>query len=87
MGPNRLTVLLCPRITVDLTTDRSDIAFHFNPRFNENGNKVIVRNSCVNQTWGAEERQLDTFPFVPGMPFEVRHFPLHHQRDPSERRG
>lgn len=61
---------------MDLSTDRSDLAFHFNPRFNENGEQVIVRNSLIDQTWGPEERQLDFFPFTPGNPFEVRHFPL-----------
>lgn len=60
---------------MDLSTDQSDLAFHFNPRFNENGEQVIVRNSLINQKWGPEERQLDFFPFIPGNPFEVRHFP------------
>lgn len=56
-----------------MATDRSDLAFHFNPRFNECGKKVIVRNSFIGQKWGPEERQLDFFPFVEGKPFEVRH--------------
>lgn len=65
-----VTVALWVRITVDLSTDGSDVAFHFNPRFNE---KVIVRNSFIDQRWGREERKLDHFPFIPGQPFEVRH--------------
>lgn len=58
---------------MDLSTDRSDVAFHFNPRFKESGKKVIVRNSFIDQKWGSEERQLDSFPFIEGKPFEVRH--------------
>ncbi|KAG9261633.1 galectin-8-like [Astyanax mexicanus] len=50
----------------------SDIAFHFNPRFNENGKQVIVRNSLMRYAWGPEERELSVFPFTPGKPFEVK---------------
>ncbi|KAK3563187.1 hypothetical protein QTP86_018225 [Hemibagrus guttatus] len=49
-----------------------DFAFHFNPRFDENGIKVIVRNSMVNDVWGAEERTAPSFPFIQGNPFEVK---------------
>lgn len=63
--------LLFFRITVDLKT-ANDLAFHFNPRFNEGGRRVIVRNSCIGTKWGREERELQNFPFVPGQPFEVR---------------
>ncbi|XP_077395893.1 galectin-3b [Festucalex cinctus] len=59
------------KVTVDLSTDR-DLVFHFNPRFNESGRKVIVRNSKINGRWGAEERSLARFPFAPGQPFELR---------------
>ncbi|XP_028995860.1 galectin-3b [Betta splendens] len=59
------------KITVDMNTDR-DLAFHFNPRFNESGKKVIVRNSCIDQRWGKEERELNNFPFVQGQPFEMK---------------
>ena len=48
-----------------------DIAFHFNPRFDEDHKKVIVCNSCIGNKWGREERS-SNFPFVPGQPFEVR---------------
>lgn len=62
--------MLFIRITLDLCTS-SDLAFHFNPRFNEGGGKVIVRNSCIGKKWGKEERELQHFPFVQGQPFEV----------------
>uniref|UniRef100_A0A665UJK4 Galectin n=1 Tax=Echeneis naucrates TaxID=173247 RepID=A0A665UJK4_ECHNA len=59
------------KITLDLST-ANDIAFHFNPRFNESGSKVIVRNSRVGKKWGKEERALQHFPFVQGQPFEIK---------------
>ncbi|XP_054470127.1 LOW QUALITY PROTEIN: galectin-3b [Anoplopoma fimbria] len=60
------------KITVDLSTHQ-DLAFHFNPRFNENGRKVIVRNSCLGKKWGKEERDLSgNFPFAPGQQFEMK---------------
>lgn len=36
------------------TVDSHDLAFHFNPRLNEN---VIVRNTYQNGQWGEEERE------------------------------
>ncbi|XP_019733232.1 galectin-3b isoform X3 [Hippocampus comes] len=59
------------KVTVDLSTD-CDLAFHFNPRFNESGRKVIVRNSKIGGRWGSEERDLSRFPFTPGEPFELK---------------
>uniref|UniRef100_A0A3B5L875 Galectin n=1 Tax=Xiphophorus couchianus TaxID=32473 RepID=A0A3B5L875_9TELE len=59
------------RITVNLSAG-NDIAFHFNPRFNESGKKVIVRNSLVGEKWGKEERDMKQFPFVQGQPFELK---------------
>ncbi|XP_061650406.1 galectin-3b isoform X13 [Phyllopteryx taeniolatus] len=59
------------KVTVDLCSAH-DLAFHFNPRFNENGKKVIVRNSKIGGRWGNEERSLPRFPFVAGQPFELR---------------
>lgn len=48
----------------------NDIAFHFNPRFNEN---ALVRNTQINNTWGPEERSLPgTMPFSRGQSFTVR---------------
>lgn len=49
----------------------NDIAFHLNPRFNESGKQVIVRNSMVGNQWGKEERAIPSFPFAPGKSFEV----------------
>ncbi|XP_037387758.1 uncharacterized protein LOC108416333 [Pygocentrus nattereri] len=51
-----------------------DIAFHFNPRFNEDGNQVIVRTTRIEGVWGPEERELPFFPFSPGKPFEIKIF-------------
>ncbi|KAI4893641.1 hypothetical protein NFI96_001089 [Prochilodus magdalenae] len=48
-----------------------DVAFHFNPRFNEDGKEVIVRNSKSGDFWQNEERELSFFPFTPGKPFEI----------------
>lgn len=46
-----------------------DIAFHLNPRFNE---KVVVRNTQINNTWGPEERNLlGKIPFSCGQSFSV----------------
>ncbi|XP_036417865.1 uncharacterized protein LOC118801611 isoform X2 [Colossoma macropomum] len=50
----------------------TDIAFHFNPRFNDNGKQVIVRNSWIKGVWGPEERHPPFFPFTPGKPFEIK---------------
>ncbi|XP_043998613.1 galectin-3b [Gambusia affinis] len=58
--------------TVNLSAGKDDLAFHFNPRFNEYGRKVIVRNSFLDKKWGVEERDAKQFPFVPGQPFELK---------------
>ncbi|XP_036928630.1 galectin-3-like [Acanthopagrus latus] len=57
------------KITMDICK-AGDIAFHFNPRFDEDHKKVIVCNSCIGNKWGREERS-SNFPFVPGQPFEM----------------
>lgn len=49
----------------------NDIAFHFNPRFNEDNRKVIVCNSMFHNHWGKEERAAPRFPFEAGKPFKV----------------
>ncbi|XP_060938856.1 galectin-3b [Limanda limanda] len=59
------------RFSLDLRTSR-DLAFHFNPRFNDEGKKVVVRNSCIGTKWGKEERELKHFPFVEGQAFEIK---------------
>ncbi|KAM6973252.1 galectin-3b [Aplochiton taeniatus] len=58
-------------ITVNLNAN-NDLAFHLNPRFNESGKKVIVRNSMLATKWGKEERELSNFPFIPGQAFELK---------------
>lgn len=51
----------------------NDIAFHINPRFNEGGKQVVVRNHKLGERWGQEERDLKgPFPFAAGSTFEVR---------------
>ncbi|XP_059129725.1 galectin-3 [Peromyscus eremicus] len=48
-----------------------DVAFHFNPRFNENNKRVIVCNTKEHNNWGREERQ-STFPFQSGQQFKIQ---------------
>ncbi|KFP12918.1 Galectin-3, partial [Egretta garzetta] len=50
----------------------NDIAFHFNPRFNEDNRKVIVCNSMFQNNWGKEERTAPRFPFEAGKPFKLQ---------------
>ncbi|NXK81504.1 LEG3 protein, partial [Amazona guildingii] len=50
----------------------NDIAFHFNPRFNEDKRKVIVCNSMFHNHWGKEERTAPRFPFEAGKPFKIQ---------------
>ncbi|XP_077898652.1 galectin-9 isoform X4 [Ictidomys tridecemlineatus] len=47
----------------------SDVAFHMNPRFDEN---AVVRNTQINSSWGYEERSLPgKMPFTRGRSFSV----------------
>ncbi|KAM6174604.1 galectin-5-like [Erethizon dorsatum] len=56
------------RFHINLRTG-TNIAFHLNPRFNEN---TVVRNSQIKGSWGSEERSLPiNMPFIPGRSFKV----------------
>ncbi|XP_073528717.1 galectin-8 [Phyllobates terribilis] len=55
---------------------RSDVAFHFNPRFKGSG--VIVCNTLLNERWGWEEKTYQ-MPFQKGQRFEVVFFVLHNK--------
>nr|AYO90652.1 NanoLuc-galectin-3 fusion protein [synthetic construct] len=58
------------RIALDFQRG-NDVAFHFNPRFNENNRRVIVCNTKLDNNWGREERQ-SVFPFESGKPFKIQ---------------
>ncbi|GAB1298776.1 Galectin [Apodemus speciosus] len=58
------------RIALDFKRG-NDVAFHFNPRFNENNKRVIVCNTKQDNNWGREERQ-SAFPFESGKPFKIQ---------------
>ncbi|XP_043910585.1 galectin-9B-like [Protopterus annectens] len=62
----------CDRFVVNFqcgtsVNPRSDIAFHFNPRFDEN---CVVCNTLQHQNWGSEERKYEV-PFILGQRFEI----------------
>ncbi|KAK9409314.1 galectin-3 [Crotalus adamanteus] len=59
------------RFQVDLKKG-NDIAFHFNPRFNEDNMKVIVCNTRIQDDWGKEDRTAPRFPFEAGKPFKIQ---------------
>lgn len=48
--------------------NENDIAFHFNPRFEDGG--YVVCNTKQKGQWGPEERKMQ-MPFKKGMPFEL----------------
>ncbi|KAG8449429.1 hypothetical protein GDO86_016179 [Hymenochirus boettgeri] len=73
----RLQITICGTISptarrfgIDLRKGK-DIAFHFNPRFDEHTH-VVVRNTMVRDVWGSEERKAAKFPFVKGQPFMIQ---------------
>ncbi|XP_008984017.3 galectin-8 isoform X3 [Callithrix jacchus] len=75
MGPGRTVVVKgevntnARGFNVDLLAGKSkDIALHLNPRLNI---KAFVRNSFLQESWGEEERNTTSFPFSPGMYFEM----------------
>ncbi|XP_005402837.1 PREDICTED: galectin-5-like [Chinchilla lanigera] len=56
------------RFSINLCTE-SDIAFHLNPRFDEN---TVVRNTQIQGSWGSEERWLPfNMTFRRGYSFKV----------------
>ncbi|XP_074872437.1 galectin-9-like isoform X2 [Carettochelys insculpta] len=57
------------RFAVNLRCGNRDIAFHFNPRFNES-RQVVVCNTEQNGRWGQEERTYH-MPFQLGSYFEL----------------
>nr|XP_014436892.1 galectin-9 [Pelodiscus sinensis] len=64
----------CDRFHIDFESASSqnpqnDIAFHFNPRFEEGG--YVVCNTFENQSWGKEERKYK-MPFLKGHSFKVK---------------
>ncbi|XP_014644444.1 PREDICTED: galectin-8 isoform X1 [Ceratotherium simum simum] len=75
MGPGRTVVIKgevntnAKGFNIDLKSGKSkDIALHLNPRLNT---KAFVRNSFLQESWGEEERNITSFPFSPGMYFEM----------------
>ncbi|XP_077167423.1 galectin-9 isoform X2 [Paroedura picta] len=65
---------LCTRFQINFQcgsakVPQPDIAFHFNPRFDEGG--CMVWNSFERGSWQHEERQ-SSMPFHKGHPFEIR---------------
>lgn len=56
------------RFAVNFQCGNEDIAFHFNPRFDDG---LVVCNTKEHQNWGKEERKHE-LPFHRGQPFEIR---------------
>ena len=49
-----------------------DVALHFDVRLNSgNDRNVVVRNAKIANAWGAEEKQISYFPFVPNAQFDM----------------
>uniref|UniRef100_A0A8C4NGH7 Galectin n=1 Tax=Eptatretus burgeri TaxID=7764 RepID=A0A8C4NGH7_EPTBU len=62
----------CERFVINLMASATnDKVLHFNPRFAQPG--IVVRNSCINNNWGCEERD-GGMPFHHLQRFEVRLF-------------
>ncbi|CAI5780946.1 galectin-4-like isoform X2 [Podarcis lilfordi] len=56
------------RFSVNLVCGNGNVAFHFNPRFDEG--RVVVCNTQQHGRWGAEERAYN-MPFQPNIYFEM----------------
>lgn len=66
-----LEALAKNRFNINLMTSpdkEADIAFHFNPRFDQG---CVVRNTREGGNWGVEERDPSTNPFAPGQGFNI----------------
>jgi hypothetical protein len=63
------------RFTVNLQCgayEGSDIALHFDVRISAGSDRnVVVRNTYQNGAWGAEDRALPYFPFMPNSSFDM----------------
>lgn len=71
--PVRLTFLLFTHsFSINLGQSSSDLALHFNPRFNES---AIVCNSMCSKTWQAEHRD-SHLCFSKGSTIKVRAVPV-----------
>lgn len=60
------------------TSPRSDVAFHFNPRFKGWYWGQVICNTLQNASWGWEEKTYP-MPIAPGKPFEVIFLVLPHK--------
>jgi len=56
----------CEQFSINLLTDKNEIAFHFNPRFNK---KTVIRNSNLG-SWGSEENE-GKFPLEKELAFDI----------------
>lgn len=57
----------CESFSINLINSASEIAFHFNPRFNK---KIVMRNSQMEGKWGTEESE-GKFPFAADTLFDI----------------
>ncbi|XP_065130524.1 galectin-related protein [Paramisgurnus dabryanus] len=53
---------------ISLTCGCGDVALDMCVRFDE---RDILRNACVSDAWGDEERSIPYFPFIAGQPFRM----------------
>ncbi|TRY86059.1 hypothetical protein DNTS_030162 [Danionella cerebrum] len=55
-------------LDVSLTCGCADVALDVCVRFEE---REVLRNACVSDLWGEEERSIPYFPFIPQQPFRM----------------
>lgn len=53
---------------ISLTCGCEDVALDMCVRFED---REILRNACVSDSWGEEERSIPYFPFIAEQPFRV----------------